>query len=96
MGRVQITFDGFRPYIRAIDDAFGAGVDYAMLVKSYGTSVEDGAGTYHPKTLRDVKHYISLIFNCLNTGWNPHWIALVQYLGWFYEPRSSFGYFGRL
>lgn len=34
--RVQLTTDGFRPYVNAVEDAFGANVDYAMLVKLYG------------------------------------------------------------
>jgi IS1 family transposase len=34
--RVQLTTDGFRPYIRAVDDTFGTEVDYAQLVKIYG------------------------------------------------------------
>jgi len=34
--RVQITTDGFRPYVEAIEGAFGKDVDYAMLVKEYG------------------------------------------------------------
>jgi len=34
--RVQITTDGHRPYIEAIEAAFGKDVDYAMLVKVYG------------------------------------------------------------
>jgi IS1 family transposase len=34
--RVQLTTDGFRPYINAVEDAFGANVDYAMLIKLYG------------------------------------------------------------
>lgn len=36
VGRPQITTDGFRPYIAAIEDNFGADVDYAQLVKLYG------------------------------------------------------------
>jgi len=35
--RVQITTDGFPAYIEAIGDAFGRNVDYAMLIKDYGT-----------------------------------------------------------
>jgi IS1 family transposase len=35
--RVQITTDGFGPYLPAIEAAFGIDVDYAMLVKQYGT-----------------------------------------------------------
>jgi IS1 family transposase len=36
--RVQLTTDGFRPYIGAVEDAFGANVDYAMLIKMYSES----------------------------------------------------------
>jgi IS1 family transposase len=45
--RVQITTDGHRPYIEAIEGAFGADVDYAMLVKIYGPS-SDGEKRYSP------------------------------------------------
>jgi len=34
--RVQITSDGHRPYLQAVESAFGKDVDYAMLVKIYG------------------------------------------------------------
>ena len=37
-GRVQLTTDGFRPYLNAVDDAFGIDVDYAMLIKTYQES----------------------------------------------------------
>lgn len=47
--RVQLTSDGFRPYEKAVELAFGSEVDYAMLVKVYG-SVQGGpgAGRYSP------------------------------------------------
>lgn len=35
-GRVQITTDGFASYLRAVEGAFGADADYAMLEKVYG------------------------------------------------------------
>ncbi|MEM7483194.1 MAG: IS1 family transposase, partial [Acidobacteriota bacterium] len=35
--RVQLTTDGHRPYLEAVEDAFGADVDYAMLQKLYGS-----------------------------------------------------------
>jgi IS1 family transposase len=35
--RVQITTDGYRPYLDAIERSFGNDVDYAMLVKTYGS-----------------------------------------------------------
>ena len=34
--RVQLTTDGNKCYLNAVDDAFGAEVDYAMLIKIYG------------------------------------------------------------
>jgi IS1 family transposase len=34
--RVQLTTDGHRPYLEAVEGAFGADIDYAMLVKIYG------------------------------------------------------------
>ena len=34
--RVQLTSDGHKGYLRAIEDAFGSEVDYSMLVKHYG------------------------------------------------------------
>lgn len=34
--RVQLTSDGYRPYLEAVEGAFGTDIDYAMLVKMYG------------------------------------------------------------
>ncbi len=34
--RIQLTTDGHRPYLEAVNGAFGLDVDYAMLVKTYG------------------------------------------------------------
>ena len=34
--RVQLTTDGHRPYLDAVEDSFGADIDYAMLIKMYG------------------------------------------------------------
>lgn len=39
-GRAQITTDGHNMYLNAVEDAFGAGVDYAILQKIYGTDPE--------------------------------------------------------
>jgi IS1 family transposase len=39
-GRVQITTDGHRAYLDAVEDAFGADIDYAQLQKIYGASDE--------------------------------------------------------
>lgn len=38
--RVQMTTDGHKAYLNAVEDVFGAGIDYAMLVKLYGKEPE--------------------------------------------------------
>lgn len=38
--RVQLTTDGHSMYLEAVEDAFGAGVDYAMVIKQYGEDPE--------------------------------------------------------
>ncbi len=45
--RVQLTSDGHKPYLEAIEGALGADVDYAMLVKVYGAPPE-GEKRYSP------------------------------------------------
>lgn len=45
--RVQLTTDGHRAYIEAVEDAFGGNIDYAMLVKIYGNEPE-GQKRYSP------------------------------------------------
>jgi IS1 family transposase len=42
--RVQLTTDGHRAYLEAVDSAFGADIDYAMLIKLYG-GASDGSGS---------------------------------------------------
>ena len=39
--RIQLTTDGHKVYLDAVEDAFGADIDYAMLVKLYGTVQEE-------------------------------------------------------
>jgi IS1 family transposase len=45
--RVQLTTDGHRPYLEAVDGAFGGKVDYAQLVKLYGNDA-DAERRYSP------------------------------------------------
>jgi IS1 family transposase len=49
IGRPQITTDALRHYLPAIEDAFGANVDYAVLHKLYGASTPDES-RYSPAT----------------------------------------------
>jgi IS1 family transposase len=46
--RVQITTDGLRAYVDAIEGAFGGDIDYAQLVKIYGAAPESMKGRYSP------------------------------------------------
>lgn len=46
--RVQLTSDGHRAYLEAVEGAFGGDVDYAQLVKLYGASSELAKGRYSP------------------------------------------------
>jgi IS1 family transposase len=48
-GRVQITTDGHKAYLNAVEDAFGADADFATLQKIYGASVENET-RYSPAT----------------------------------------------
>ncbi len=45
--RVQLTSDGHKPYLEAVEQSFGADIDYAMLIKHYGTP-EGAVGRYSP------------------------------------------------
>ena len=45
--RVQLTTDGHRAYLEAVDMAFGGAVDYAMLIKLYGAEPA-GEARYSP------------------------------------------------
>ncbi|MDB5349328.1 MAG: uncharacterized protein JWN86_575 [Planctomycetota bacterium] len=45
--RAQLTTDGHKPYLEAVEGAFGGEIDYAMLIKLYGGS-PDGEHRYSP------------------------------------------------
>jgi IS1 family transposase len=47
-GRVQLTTDGHKAYLEAVEGAFGGDIDYAMLVKLYGPTPEGAKGRYSP------------------------------------------------
>ena len=46
--RVQLTSDGYRVYLTAVEAAFGEAVDYAMLVKVYGEPAKSPERKYSP------------------------------------------------
>lgn len=47
-GRIQLTTDGHRVYLEAVESAFGMGVDYAMLQKVYGAVPDSPETRYSP------------------------------------------------
>lgn len=55
--RVQLTTDGYKAYLEAVSDAFGADVDYAMLVKLYGEDLQ-GDTRYSPAVCNGSKKEI--------------------------------------
>jgi IS1 family transposase len=46
--RVQLTSDGHRAYLVAVEEAFGIDVDYAQLVKLYGATSKEDQRRYSP------------------------------------------------
>lgn len=45
--RIQLTSDGHKAYLEAVEGAFGGDIDYAMLIKLYGAAPE-GPRRYSP------------------------------------------------
>src|ERR1700722_11109571 len=54
--RVQLTSDGHRPYLTAVDAVFGDDVDYAMLVKIYWADAQAGKRYSPEKCISAEKH----------------------------------------
>jgi IS1 family transposase len=52
--RVQLTTDGHKAYLDAVEGAFGSAVDYAQLVKLYGDA-PGPAGRYSPAECTGIK-----------------------------------------
>jgi IS1 family transposase len=46
--RVQITTDGHKAYLQAVENSFGADIDYAQLQKIYGAPSESEQRRYSP------------------------------------------------
>ena len=46
--RVQLTTDGHKVYVDAVERAFGAGIDYAMLIKLFGEGPASPERKYSP------------------------------------------------
>jgi IS1 family transposase len=53
--RVQLTTDGHKSYLEAVEGAFGGDVDYAQLVKLYGPTSDSAKGRYSPAECTGIK-----------------------------------------
>jgi IS1 family transposase len=54
--RVQLTTDGHKAYLEAVEGAFGADIDYAQLIKVYGASADGSKGRYSPAECVGIIH----------------------------------------
>lgn len=52
--RVQLSTDGHRAYLEAVEGAFGCEVDYAQIIKMYGPTIDKG-GRYSPAECTGIK-----------------------------------------
>lgn len=46
--RVQLSTDGFKVYLTAVEEAFGSEIDYGMIVKVYGHTQDEDTRRYSP------------------------------------------------
>ncbi|HEY0834359.1 MAG TPA: IS1 family transposase [Azospirillum sp.] len=53
--RVQLTTDGHKAYLEAVEGAFGGDVDFAQLIKLYGDVPESHKGRYSPAECTGIK-----------------------------------------
>ncbi len=67
-GRIQLSSDGFRAYIDAIERSFGSEIDYAQVVKLF-TAENPGPGRYSPPRVSEV------VSTVINGNPNPKFIS---------------------
>ena len=56
--RVQVSTDGLRHYVAAMDKAFGTEVDYAQIIKIYGNDQVDNRRYSPPSGVQSAKKLI--------------------------------------
>ena len=53
--RVQMTTNGHKAYLEAVEGAFGADIDYAQLIKMFGATPDSSKGRYSPAECTGIK-----------------------------------------
>ena len=79
--RVQLTTDGHAPYLQAVEGAFGADIDYAMLIKHYGEPV-GAIGRYSPGDCTGIELRRVEGRPTGGTSQRPTWSARTSTCGW--------------
>jgi hypothetical protein len=57
-GRIQLTTDGYSPYVTAVLLAFGRNVDFAQLVKEYARPMKDERQYSPPSIVKSKTHIV--------------------------------------
>jgi len=57
--RVQLTTDGHRMYVEAVESAFGSDIDFSQLVKLYGSTIESQKRYSPPQCIGTLKTKIN-------------------------------------
>lgn len=55
LNRVQLTTDGLKAYLDAVEDSFGGNIDFAQLVKMYGSEGPTEEKRYSPPGITGIK-----------------------------------------
>ena len=69
--RVQLTSDGHKAYLEAVEGAFGDDIDYAVLHKVYGASPDSAKGSTAPPNASALRSTGSLASPSLTTSARP-------------------------
>src|SRR4030042_296428 len=56
--RIQLTTDGHKVYLNAVENVFGIDIDYAMLVKVYGKTTKEEETRYSPATCMGTETHV--------------------------------------
>jgi hypothetical protein len=68
--RIQLTTDGHKVYVNAVEDAFGADADYAILTKVY-RKVQENETRYGPAKI------LSTTTEVIKGDPNPKYISVI-------------------
>lgn len=67
-GRIQLSSDGFRPYVDSVEQTFGADIDFAQVIKVFSAE-NPGPGRYSPPKVSGI------ISTIINGNPNPKFIS---------------------